>query len=77
MKGARTNDRSNRYSLKGSLMCPRLHHMLIFFHGGFVPIFDVVSSQVQRELSFVVASLSFYSALVSVDPFVAVRVMLD
>ena len=40
------------------------------------PIFDVVSFQVQTELSFVVASLSLYSAHVSVDPTVVVRVML-
>ena len=56
---------------------PRLAQMLIVFHGGSVPIFDVVSFQVQTEFSFAVASLSFFSAHVSVDPTGIVRVMLD
>ena len=58
-------------------MSLRLLQMLVNFHGGSVPILDVVSFQVQTELSFVVASLSFHSAHVSVDPTVVARVMLD
>ena len=58
-------------------MSPRLLQMLVVVHGGSVPIFDVVSFQLQTDLSFVVASLSFESAHVSVDPAVVARVMLD
>ena len=65
----------NQVSREGRHMSPRLLQVLIVSHGGSVPIFHVVSFQVQTELSFVVASLSFYSVHVSVDP--TVRVMLD
>ena len=57
----RTSGMSNCESCKGGHMSPRPLQMLIVFHGGSVPI------EVQTELSFVVASLSFYSAHVSVD----------
>ena len=71
-KQARANGRRNCESRQGSQMSPRLLQMLIVFHGGSAPIVDVVSFQVQTELSFVVASLSFFSAHVSVYPTVAV-----
>ena len=51
-------------SSEGYQKSPRLLQMLIIFH-------------VQTESSFVVASLSFYSARVSVVSTVVVRVMLD
>ena len=54
--------------MKGSQMWSRLLRMLIGLHDGPVPILMLFLFQVQTELSFVVASLSFYSAHVSVDP---------
>ena len=54
--------------MKGSQMWSRLLRMLIVFQDSSVPILMLFFFQVQTELSFVVASLSFYSAHVSVDP---------
>ena len=68
------NDKSDHDAPQSCHTCPRLLRTLIVFHDGSVPMF---SFRVQTELSFVVASLSFYSAHVSVDPTVDVRVMLD
>ena len=47
------------------------------FHGGSVLIFDVVSFRFRQSYHFAFASLSFYSAHVSVDPTVAVRITLN
>ena len=55
---------SNCESREGNQRSPHLFQMLIVVHGGSAPI-------------FVVASVSFSSAHVSVAPTVVVRVMLD
>ena len=66
-KPTRTSGGSDYESRAGSQMSPRPLQMLIVLHGGSVPIFDVCVFQVQAKLSFVVASLSFCSAHVSVN----------
>ena len=76
-KQQRTNGRSNYESREGYQKSPRLLQMMIFCHGGSIAFFGVVSFQVQTEVSFLVASLSFSSAHVNVDHTVVVRVILD